>query len=113
MTSGKIAIGSAIVKGNYVIAEGFNKRKTHTFQHTQNKKTLYTAPVPNLHAEIDALIHSRYNDLTGCEIFVYREVTGGELGNCRPCKACMGALKDAGVKHLYYTTENGYYYERI
>lgn len=113
MNSGKIAIGAAIVKGNYVVSEGFNKRKTHTFQHTHNKRTFYLAPVPNLHAEIDALIYSRYNDLSGCEIFVYREMTDGTLGNCRPCRACMNALKDAGIKHIYYTTEEGYHYERI
>jgi deoxycytidylate deaminase len=113
MNNGKIAIGAAIVNGNYVVSEGHNKRKTHTFQHTHNMRTLYLAPHPNLHAEIDALIYSRYNDLSGCEIFVYREMADGTLGNCRPCRACMSALKDAGIKHVYYTTEQGYHYERI
>lgn len=113
MNSGRIAIGAAIVKGNYVVSEGHNKRKTHPFQNMHNSRTFYLAPVPNLHAEIDALIYSRYNDLSGCEIYVYREATDGTLANCRPCRACMNALTDAGIKHLYYTTEKGFHYERI
>lgn len=113
MNSSKVAIGAAIVKGNYVISEGFNKRKTHTFQHTHNKRVFSMVPAPNIHAEIDALIYSRYNDLSGCEVYVYREVVGGELGNCRPCNACINALKDAGIKHLYYTTTDGFNYERL
>ncbi len=113
MNNGKIAIGAAIVKGNYVVSEGYNKRKTHPFQHNHNLRAFYMAPVPNIHAEIDALIYSRYTDLSGCEIYVYRELHDGLLGNCRPCRACMNALKVAGVRHLYYTTEKGYHYERI
>lgn len=112
----KIAIGAVIVKGNYVIAGGFNKRKTHPLQRAHNIKATYKAPVPNIHAEIDTLIRTRMHDVSNCEIFVYRENMsggGGNLANCRPCKGCMNALKDAGVKHVYYTTEKGYHYERI
>lgn len=108
-----LRIGAAIVNGNYVVSEGRNKRKTHTVQYYFNKNTQYDALQPNIHAEIDALISSRYNDLTGCEIFVYREFMDGSLANCRPCKSCMSALKKAGIKHIYYTTESGYHYERI
>lgn len=109
----RVAIGAAIVNGNYVVSTGHNKRKTHTLQHSHNCYTQYKAPSPNIHAEIDALIYSRYNDLSGCEVFVYRELNNGLLGDCRPCKACMNALKHAGIKHIYYTSEQGYHYERI
>lgn len=112
-SNGKIHIGSAIVKGNYVISKGKNKTKTHTKQLHNNIKYSFIAPAPRIHAEIDALIASRFNDLSGCEIFVYRKLSDGSLANCRPCSACMGAMKDAGIKHLYYTTEEGYFYERI
>lgn len=113
LTNGKIAIGAVIVKGNYVISEGHNKRKTHTFQHVHNTKALYKAPTPNIHAEIDCLIQSRFNDLSGCEVYVYRDLVIGGLGDCRPCAACMNALVDAGVRHVYYTSTSGYHYERL
>ena len=31
----------------------------------------------------------------------------------RPCPACMMALKLRGVKHIYYTTDEGLAYENI
>lgn len=109
----KVKIGAVIVKGNFVVSEGYNRLKTHTFQHRSNTVSGYLAPVPNIHAEIDALIRSGRHDLTGAEVFVYREFVDGELANCRPCKSCMDALRKAGVKHIYYTTESGYHYEKI
>lgn len=109
----KVKIGAVIIKGNFVVSEGCNRLKTHTFQHVSNKNNGYMAPVPNIHAEIDALIKSGRHDLTGAEVFVYREFVSGELANCRPCPSCMDALVKAGVKHIYYTSEAGYHYERI
>ena len=108
-----VRIGSAIVKGNYVVSSGCNKTKTHPVQQLHNNRHMTHIPSPKIHAEVDALIYSRYDDLSGCEIFVYRENKDGTLSNCRPCKACQGALKAAGIQHIYYTTEKGYHYERI
>lgn len=108
------AIGCVIVNGNYVVANGFNKNKSHPIQHQNNIKSLhYDAPFANLHAEIDALIRSRYHDLTNCEIYVFRQNANGNLANCRPCPACMNAIKNSGIRHVYYTNDNGFNYERI
>lgn len=30
----------------------------------------------------------------------------------RPCPACMSAIKELGIKNIYYTTDNGYAYEK-
>lgn len=109
----RISIGASIVKGNYVVSNGTNKIKTHTFQHLYNTRASCVTPSPRIHAEIDALIYSRYDDLSGCEMFVYRANADGTLGNCKPCNACRSAMKDAGIKHVYYTTEDGYHYERL
>ena len=110
-----VRIGAVIVKGNYIVAHGHNKNKSHTMQKYYNDKTdRETLPhIHNIHAEVDALIRSRYNDLDGCEIYVYRESVKGNLADCKPCKACMQALTDAGVKHVYFTSKDGFHYERI
>ena len=109
---GKVGIGAVIIKGNFIVSTGVNKIKTHTQQHRHNMKYSFMAPTPRMHAEVDALISSRFYDLTGCEVFVYRENSDGGLANCRPCAACLGALTNAGVKHFYYTTDEGYHHER-
>ena len=108
-----IKIGAVIVKGNYVVSEGCNKTKTHTQQHFNNLAANYLCPSPRIHAEVDALMGSRYNDISGCEMFIYRELNDGRIGDCKPCKSCREAISKAGIKHLYYTSEEGYCYERI
>ena len=31
----------------------------------------------------------------------------------RPCPSCMAAIKDMGIKHIYYTTNDGFVYENL
>ena len=31
----------------------------------------------------------------------------------RPCPACMAAIKDFGIKNIYYTTDDGMAYENV
>lgn len=31
----------------------------------------------------------------------------------RPCPNCMAAIKDLGIKHIYYTTNDGFVYENL
>lgn len=109
----KTKIGAAIVIGNYVVADGCNREKSHTRQHRYDRKMSYHGSQAKLHAEIDALVSSGRVDLTGAEIYIYREDKTGSLANCRPCVSCTQALKDAGVKHVYYTNKEGYAYEQF
>ncbi len=44
-------------------------------------------------------------------IYIYISYTNG-LGMARPCPACMAAIKELGIKNIYYTTDNGYAYEK-
>lgn len=30
-----------------------------------------------------------------------------------PCPSCMAAIKDLGIRHIYYTTNDGYAYEEV
>ena len=31
----------------------------------------------------------------------------------RPCPSCMAAIKDLGIKDIYYTTNDGFAHEKI
>lgn len=90
---------------------GCNCEKSHTIQHRYDRKMNYHGERAKLHAEIAALISSGRVDLTGAEIYIYREDKHGNLASCKPCVSCHQALKDAGVRHVYYTTKEGYAYE--
>lgn len=109
---GRVSIGSVIVKNGAVISCGANKKKTHPVQHKYNKFRKYELKNDFLHSEMCAILNAK-RDLHGSEIYVARKNKHGEFAICRPCEACMKALKDAGVSGVYYTTENGYVYEKI
>lgn len=102
-----IKIGAVIVDGNYVVSKGYNRNTSHPLQKKYNDKVGRIAPDHNGHAEIIALVRSRDYDLTGCEIFVGRFDRKGKLAMCRPCRACMEAIRAAGISRITYTTPEG------
>jgi deoxycytidylate deaminase len=96
-------IGCVITdKKGKVISTGFNKRKSHPLQakHAQhiNEDAIY------LHAEIDALVRCRKKPHS---VYVGRLTRDGSLALAKPCPICMGAIVEAGVKEVYYTTNEG------
>ena len=63
-----------------------------------------------LHAEISALISNKSNAIT----FIVERLSvdsGNELRNAKPCPVCSLALKHAGIKHIYYSTDDGFLYQ--
>lgn len=95
--------GAVIVDKNKIVSVGTNKIKTHP--RSQHKWHM-------LHAELSALFSVRFEDLRGCDIYVLRENLNGRKGNSKPCKVCEAALREAGIRKVYYTTEDGYVEER-
>lgn len=117
-----IRIGSVLIYKNKVIANGWNTIKTNPMQYYYNKYREinddernydYKKHLPCVHAEMKCLIETKDMniDWNKVSIFVYREHNNKML-NCKPCKACSKALRDRGIKDIYYTTELGFNYER-
>lgn len=119
-----IHIGSVLVYKNKVIANGFNTSKTNPIQYQYNKyrelnnntNRTFSADdhLPYVHSEMMCLINTKdiEIDWSKVSLFVYRE-SCNKTRMCRPCPSCMQALKDRGIKHIYYTSEKGYNYESI
>lgn len=97
-------LGCVIVNKNSVISVGFNQLKTHSKSPHKYKM---------LHAEISALLGNTYRELKGCTAYIYREHRSGEKALAKPCPSCEIALKEAGIKKVCYTTEEGYKEERL
>lgn len=51
--------------------------------------------------------------ITNILINTLKVVDGGVFKLARPCPSCMAAIRDIGIKHVYYTTDDGYAYEKI
>lgn len=65
---------------------------------------------PCCHAEIAALtrLKNLYPNVNpkDLNILVYRENADGKYVMAKPCPACEQALRDYGIKHVYYTGNN-------
>jgi deoxycytidylate deaminase len=68
-----------------------------------------------LHAEMRCLLHTQHSDREGSVIYVYRETKDQKPALARPCAFCMEALKEAGVKKVFFSTNKFPFYgcERI
>lgn len=117
--SSSARIGCVVVYKGTILAKSFNSDKTHTFQAKYNKwryKDSDGRYLPSkAHAEIICLQKIKYLDIdfSKVHIYVYRELKDGSLAMARPCPSCMAAIKELGIKHIHYTTCDGFAAERI
>ena len=109
----RVHIGSVLVKNKDVVSVGQNMLKTHPAQHRYNKCLPYDMPTDHVHSEINCISKARPDLLRGSTLYIFRRDRNGNPAMCRPCNACMQAIRDAGIRDIYYSTGYGYSYERI
>ena len=112
----KIHIGCVAVYQGQVIGLGCNANKTHPMQKFYNRyRQQPDNLLPKLHAEISCLNQIKHLNInfTKVKLYIYRIRKDQPYGMARPCPSCMAAIKDLGIKNVYYTTDNGYVYEKI
>lgn len=100
----KWPFGAVIVKGGSIRSIGQSKK-------TNDPKISPEGIRCSEHAEIAAL--RKAGDVSGAKMFVARTQKSGKTALAKPCDSCMDALKAAGIKTVYYTTEDGYEKERL
>ena len=110
----KTHVGCVAVYQGQVIGLGCNCNKTHPVQKKYNRyrKDLM---LPKLHAEISCLNQIRHLNInfTKVKLYIYRIRKDQPYGLSRPCPSCMAAIKDLGIRDVYYTTNDGYVYEKL
>lgn len=118
-------VGCVIVYQGRVITSASNSNKTHPVQKKYNRKyrnfKKTDKPIlDKLHSEINALVQipkciENNIDYSKCKVYVYRISVGKRLqiGLARPCPSCMEALRDKGVRKIYYTTDDGFAAEEL
>lgn len=107
-------IGAVAVFRRTIIAQGRNQDKTHPLQQRYN---IYRYNVngnhyypSKMHAEMELISKIRYLDInfSEVEIYVYRETKSGQKALAKPCLACETALRELGIRRVYYTGNNSY-----
>ena len=113
-------VGCVVVYRNSVISVGWNpENKEHPIQKKYNElRGSYTKTpkfTDRVHAEVMALARIKYMfiDWSRVSVFVCRILKDGTREMARPCQACQGYMRKLGVRDVYYTTSNGYSYERL
>ena len=108
-------IGCVIAQNRRLIASGYNTlTKTHPLQH--HYASLVGKPdAIYLHAEMAAIVEAKSKgvDLTGASVYVFRRGLDGDVKMARPCRICLRALEDFGIRTLVYTSDLGYVVETI
>lgn len=105
----------AIYKGE-VIGIGWNCNKTHPLQKYYNRYRVNTDDMsPKLHAELYCInqFKSLNINFSKVKLYIYRICKNRPFGLARPCPSCMAAIRDLGIKDIYYTSDDGYVYEKI
>lgn len=118
-------VGCVIVYKGHIIGRGANADKTHPLQKKYNKKRNFnhggTKPIKHsVHAEIAALSSIPYPiqdniDWSKVKVYTFRIAPGKSLGQgcSRPCDGCLAAIRDKGIRKIYYSTDDGYAAEEI
>lgn len=119
-------IGCVITYKGKIIGRGCNDDKSHPMQkkynlryrdfHVHNGEFVKHS----IHAEIAAITSVPYVvgtdvDWSKAKIFVYRICKGKRLGygNSKPCPACMHAIKDVGIRNVFYSDNMGYSFLKL
>lgn len=109
-------VGCVAVYQGTIIGIGCNCNKTHPIQKKYNKyRKQADNMLPKLHAEINCINSIRNLDINFAKVklYIYRIRKNQPFGLSRPCPSCMAAIKDLGIRDIYYTTNDGYVHERI
>lgn len=112
-------VGSVFVYKNKVLSAGWNSDKTAPIQAYWNKERFDESKEPyclhSLHAETTALLNIRHLDIDWSKVTVFnwRVKKDESQGNSRPCKSCMAMLMAQGIKDVFYSTDNGWGFERL
>lgn len=95
--------GAVVVRKSQILGIGFNQTKT-------SPKSNH--PWKMKHAELSAVLNSGLEDLSGCDIYIFRKTKNNEMANSKPCQFCQVMLKSLNVKRVYYSHEENYKMEQ-
>ena len=112
----RVKIGAIAVYKHRIVSSGCNQTKTHPLQKRVNKHRFNDDTKHSQHAEINCLVQligRRDIDFKDVSLYIGRMLADGTIGDCRPCEGCMALIRELGIRHLYYTTNESYIYEEL
>jgi len=101
-------LGACLVKKHRVLSSGHNLiTKTHPLIRKYDE-------FKTIHAEVHAIVKMKdKNAIDKATMYIYRAKRNGSLALAKPCDCCRKIMKVFGIKHIHYTTEDGWQSERL
>ena len=103
-------VGALLIHKNKVITQAVNQdTKSHPLQAKFAQMVGLDEKI-YLHAEMSALVKCK----SDVDTIVVARLGGhnhDEIRNAKPCPICQLAIKQAGIEHIYYTTDDGFLYQ--
>jgi deoxycytidylate deaminase len=87
-----------------IINIGWNSYKSHS----ETVKRGYPIYTKGLHAELSCIISCKSHTYKNRSMAVLRINWNNKLDYSRPCPHCMEAIKELGIKNIWYTTKTGW-----
>lgn len=118
-------VGCVLVYQNHILSMASNTEKSDPLQKKYNRYRHFNHTTKGCinhsgHAEMMALKKVPYPvaqqvDWKKVKCYTYRICPGLPygMGISRPCRACMTAMRERGIRDFYYSTDMGYAHERI
>ena len=107
---GRFQTGAVAIYNNKVLALGWNSSKTSSLQAKYNKQRGFDGYSyrSTIHAEMMVVSKIQYLDIdfSKVRLFVWRGEQVPQIS--RPCQACEKALRDLGIRKIFYTGNNSY-----
>lgn len=105
----RLKVVSFLIYRGKIVGFGVNSEKTSPMQKFYRKQTSL-ATIPNFidkeHSEINLLRRTYLKDfdMRRVELVVISKRNDGNFRLARPCCTCMRAIKDHGIKNVFYST---------
>lgn len=98
----KFRLAAVIVKGGSLLSVGWSKLHTDPALVDQHKHRFCRVAT---HAEVHAI--NMCKNPAGATLYVARVNRNDQVGMSKPCKKCMQAIQEAGIRKVFYTTNDG------
>ena len=102
--------GAVAIYNNKILAIGWNSTQLSSLQARYNRARGFDGFAFNssVHAEMMVVAKIKYLDIdfSQVRIFVWRGSNTPQIS--RPCAACEKALRDLGIRKVFYTGNNSY-----
>lgn len=94
---------AVLVRGSKIVSAGINSLRNDPYFMEDDAAKFHAAE----HAEQSCLrMAKKMDNLSGAIMYIARTNRRGEPMNSKPCIRCITAIKEAGIRKIFYTINN-------